>query len=178
MRTVLGRILVVLGVAAGVSGMSVSWASAVDGAWTRPVPGPVVRSFAPPRARYGAGHLGADLAAAPGTPVRAAGDGIVEFAGVVANTRHVVVRHPGGLRTSYGFLKSISVHRGERVTRGAVVGLTGGTGENHGGQVLHLGLRAGEVFVDPMQLFGPPDLSELVRLAPVESGTSPPSGPG
>jgi hypothetical protein len=64
------------------------------------------------------------------------------------------------------------------VKQGAVIGSTGGIGENHGGRVLHLGLRAGEVFVDPMQLFGPPDLSELVRLAPVEPGASAPSGPG
>jgi hypothetical protein len=56
--------------------------------------------------------------------------------------------------------------------------VTGGIGQNHGGQVLHLGLRDGEAFVDPMELFGPTDLSELVRLAPVEPGGSRPSGPG
>jgi murein DD-endopeptidase MepM/ murein hydrolase activator NlpD len=169
------RVLVVLLVAAVIV---VPTASAAGDAWTRPVPGPVVRAFAPPRTRYGAGHLGADLEAVPGTPVRAAGNGTVEFAGVVANTRHVVVRHAGGLRTSYGFLRSIAVRPGERVARGAVVGLTGGIGENHDGQVLHLGLRDGEVFVDPMQLFGPPDLSALVRLAPVVARDSRPPGPG
>jgi hypothetical protein len=61
------------------------------------------------------------------------------------------------------------------VERGAVIGLTGGRGENHDGRVLHLGLRAGDVFVDPMQLFVPLDLSDRVRLAPVVPADS---GPG
>jgi murein DD-endopeptidase MepM/ murein hydrolase activator NlpD len=152
-------------------------AASADGLplWIRPVPGTVVRPFAPPRTRFGPGHLGVDLAAAPGTPVRAAGSGIVEFAGVVGNARHVVVRHAGSLRTSYSFLRSIAVRGGERVTGGAVLGTTGGTGENHAGQVLHLGLRVGDAFVDPMRLFAPPDLSERVRLAPAVPGGS---GPG
>src|SRR5262245_56220547 len=154
--------------------VSLAWAAGSTH-WTRPVPGRVVRPFAPPRTRYGAGHLGADLAAAPGTPVRAAGAGTVVFAGLVANTRHVVVLHPGGLRTSYAFLRSVAVRRGQRVGRGAVVGTAGGTGENHAGQALHLGLRDGDVFVDPMGLFRPVDLSERVRLAPVVPGDS---GPG
>jgi murein DD-endopeptidase MepM/ murein hydrolase activator NlpD len=176
MEKILRRILVLLAVSAALSSGAVPLASAADpGPWTRPVAGPVVRPFAPPRTRYGAGHLGADLAAVPGTPVRAAGDGTVEFAGSVANTRHVVVRHRAGLRTSYAFLRSIAVHRGQRVVRGAVIGVTGGSGENHDGQVLHLGLRAGDTFVDPMQLFAPLDLSDRVRLAPVVPGES---GPG
>ena len=176
MRPILRRLFFVLAVAAGLSSAAVSFASAEGNhSWTRPVPGPVVRAFAPPRTRYGAGHLGADLAAVPGTPVRAAGNGTVEFAGVVAATRHVVVRHPGGLRTSYAFLRSIEVRRGQVVARGAVIGVSGGTGENHDGQVLHLGLRVGDAYVDPMQLFDPVDLSERVRLAPVVPGGS---GPG
>jgi murein DD-endopeptidase MepM/ murein hydrolase activator NlpD len=158
----------VLAVAVGLAAACVPVAAASGyGAWTRPVPGAEVRAFAPPRSRYGAGHLGADLAAAPGTPVAAAGDGVVEFAGVVAGGRHVVVRHPGGLRTSYSFLRSIAVRRGQRVLRGEVIGTTGGTGENHDGRVLHLGLRIGNAFADPMRLFAPLDLSDRVRLAPV-----------
>jgi murein DD-endopeptidase MepM/ murein hydrolase activator NlpD len=149
-------------------------AAAEPVAWTRPVPGRVVRPFEPPRTRFGAGHLGADLAAAAGTPVRAAGGGRVEFAGVVANTRHVVIRHAGGLRTSYAFLRSITVRRGQPIRQGNVVGTVGGKGENHDGNALHLGLRVGESYVDPMRLFEPADVSQRVRLAPVESGRSGP----
>jgi len=138
------------------------------------VPGPVVRPFIPPRTRYGPGHLGADLAAIPGSPVRAAGEGTVEFAGSVAGVRYVVVRHAGGVRTSYGFLRSVAVRRGQVVGQGAVVGTAGGTGENHDGRVVYIGLRMGGTYVDPMQLFAPVDLSERVRLAPVVADASGP----
>ncbi len=134
--------------------------------WRRPVPGVVARPFRAPLTRYGAGHLGVDLAAAPGTSVRAAGAGIVVFAGVVAGTRHVVVAHPGGLRTSYSFLASIRVAAGEAVRRGQIVGTSGGWGPGHEGTVLHFGLRIGDTYVDPMRLFAAPDLAAVVHLAP------------
>jgi len=132
--------------------------------WLRPVAGRVVRPFRPPLTRFGAGHLGVDFAAAPGTPVRAAAAGTVMFAGTVAHARHVVLLHPGGLRTSYSFLAAIRVHRGEVVDRGAVLGTTGGSGDHHDGTVLHFGLRIGGTFVDPMQLFAAADLAARVHL--------------
>ena len=143
------------------------------GVWLRPVAGRVVHTFHPPVTRYGRGHLGVDFAATPGTPVRAAGAGTIVFAGAVAGARHVVVRHAGGLRTSYSFLATIRVHRGERVGRGAVLGTTGGRGEHHDGHVLHLGLRIGDAYVDPMRLFAPGGLPVRVHLAP--SSAPPPS---
>jgi murein DD-endopeptidase MepM/ murein hydrolase activator NlpD len=142
------------------------------GTWLRPVAGRVVRPFHAPVSRYGAGHLGVDLFAVPGTPVRAAATGTVVFAGPVGSSRHVVVRHAGGLRTSYSFLASIRVRAGEVVRRGAVVGTAGGRGERHETGVLHFGLRVGDVFVDPMRLFAPVDLPARVHLAPV-SGSRP-----
>src|SRR2546421_3413606 len=86
--------------------------------WLPPVDGPVVRPFQAPAFAYGPGHRGVDLAAAPGTPVRAAGDGVVSFAGSVAGSLHVVVAHDGDLRTTYAFLADTGVRTGERVTRG------------------------------------------------------------
>jgi hypothetical protein len=135
-------------------------------AWIRPVDGPVVAPFREPTSTYGAGHRGVDLAAAPGTPVRAANDGTVTFAGDVGGTEHVVVAHSGNLRTSYSFLASVAVHEGQAVGRGDVIGTTGGAGEGHDGTVLHFGLRDGDTYVDPMLLFRPPDLAKLVHLAP------------
>ncbi len=55
-------------------------------------------------------------------PVTAAAEGVVEFAGQVGGTLHVVVRHPDGLRTSYSFLASIDVVEGQEVVRGTIVG--------------------------------------------------------
>lgn len=136
--------------------------------WLRPVDGPVVRPFDAPESIYGAGHRGADLAAPPGTSVRAANDGVVSFAGSVAGTLHVTVAHAGGLRTSYSFLASVAVRAGASVARGDVLGTTGGVGPDHDASALHLGLRVGDQYVDPMQLFTPGDLTKLVHLVPAD----------
>ncbi len=129
--------------------------------------------FEEPASVYGPGHRGADLAAPPGTPVRAANDGVVSFAGSVAGTLHVTVAHAGGLRTSYSFLAEVSVREGQTVARGDVLGATGGTTDpsdgDHDGTVLHLGLRVGDRYVDPMQLFRPHDLTKLVHLVPADA---------
>jgi hypothetical protein len=135
--------------------------------WLRPVDGAVVRPFEQPGSVYGPGHRGVDLAAAPGTPVRAANDGVVTFAGAVAGTLHVTVAHEGGLRTSYSFLSAVSVREGQHVARGEIIGTTGGTNDDHDGTVLHFGLRVGDRYVDPMGLFSPVDLAAIVHLAPV-----------
>lgn len=153
--------------------------NAPEGPWLRPVPGALRRPFVAPISRYGPGHRGADLAAGPGTPVRAANDGVVAFAGDVAGSRHVVVAHSGGLRTSYSFLLTIAVRVGARVHRGEVIGTAGGSGPEHDVGVLHLGLRVGERYVDPMVLFTPADLTRLIRLVPVDAppqrGLDPPA---
>jgi hypothetical protein len=137
--------------------------------WLRPVDGAVVHPFEAPASVYGAGHRGADLAATPGAAVRAANDGVVSFAGSVAGTLHVTITHAGGLRTSYSFLASVVVRTGQSVARGDVVGTTGGTGPDHDGTMLHLGLRVGDRYVDPMQLFHPSDLTKLVHLVPADA---------
>ncbi|HYL53261.1 MAG TPA: M23 family metallopeptidase [Acidimicrobiia bacterium] len=140
---------------------------AAERTWVRPVDGPVVKPFVAPKTRFGPGHLGVHLRAAPGTPVRAAGDGRVVFAGKVAYSRHIVIRHWNGWRTTYSFVASMRVHVGARVRAGEVIGTTGGRGPNHDGTVLHLGLRIGDTYVDPMQLFDARDLADRVHLAPL-----------
>jgi len=134
--------------------------------WVHPVDGPLVRPFEPPSTRYGPGHLGVDFRARPGTPVQAAGPGRVVFAGAVGTTLHVVVLHTGNRRTSYSFLASVHARAGDIVEAGTVVGTSGGVGENHDGSVLHFALRISDAYVDPMQLFAPPDLGAVVHLAP------------
>src|SRR5581483_4838166 len=99
-----------------------------------------------PASPYGAGNRGVDYATAPGTEVRAAADGEVVFAGQVGGTLHVVVLHGDGIRTSYSFLSSIRVQRGDHVVQGQVVGTTGPT-------AFHFGARAGDAYIDPALLF-------------------------
>ncbi|MET0628396.1 MAG: M23 family metallopeptidase, partial [Acidimicrobiia bacterium] len=137
--------------------------------WLRPVDGALVKPFEEPSSVYGAGHRGADLAAAPGAAVRAANDGEVTFAGSVAGTLHVTITHLGGLRTSYSFLQSVAVRTGAVVARGDVIATTGGTNDDHHGDVLHLGLRLGDRYLDPMLLFRPVDLALVVHLAPTDA---------
>jgi hypothetical protein len=102
--------------------------------------------------------------------VHAAAAGVVAFAGSVAGALHVVVAHAGNLRTSYSFLATIAVRRGQSLAAGAVVGTTGGRGDGHDGSVLHLGLRSGDTYIDPMPLLVPVDLTSAVHLAPTAAG--------
>jgi hypothetical protein len=141
-----------------------------SGGWRLPVDGKVVRPFAEPSSAYGPGHRGVDLAAPSGTAVRAAGAGTVTFAGDVAGALHVVVTHRNGLRTSYSFLADVTVAVGDTVDTSTVVGHSGGSDPDsgHGADMVHFGLRVGERYVDPLLLFQTRDLTELVRLVPVE----------
>jgi hypothetical protein len=110
-----------------------------------PVPGPVVSPFSLPPQPWMAGNRGVDYDPPPGTPVTAAADGEVVFAGSVGGARHVTVRHPDGLRTSYSFLAEVSVTAGQLVQGGEVVGVTGGP--------VHFGVRDLDgTYLDPAKL--------------------------
>jgi murein DD-endopeptidase MepM/ murein hydrolase activator NlpD len=131
--------------------------------WTPPVPGPrVTRPFESLPNPYSAGHRGVDLAGSPSTPVLAAGDGVVVFAGMVAGRPVVSIDHAGGLRTTYEPVAP-SVAAGTRVTRGSPIGrLAAGHAGCPVSACLHWGLRRGETYLDPMALLRPP----RVRLLP------------
>jgi hypothetical protein len=172
LAAVLGSWCVVFVIGASPAGAAPFGTALRVGSWIRPVDGAVVRGFDPPDSPFGPGHLGVDFAVAPGTPVRAAGDGVVVFAGRVGAALHVVTRHPGDVRTSDSFLASISVVAGQAVSRGAVLGTSGGTGPGHAAGVLHFAVRVGAVYVDPMLLFAPPDLGAVVHLTQPHHGAS------
>lgn len=122
-----------------------------------PVDGPVVDGYRPPESPYARGNRGLDYATVPGQPVGAAAEGEVVFAGRIGPSSHVVVLHADGIRTSYSFLESVGVARGQRVSVGEAVGTAGA--------VLHFGARAGEDYIDPNLLLasGP----ARVHLVPV-----------
>ncbi|WP_448640577.1 M23 family metallopeptidase [Geodermatophilus sp. URMC 63] len=133
--------------------------------WVSPLGDPptVTRPFAPPPSPYGPGHRGADLAASPGTAVRAAGDGVVVFAGMVAGRPVVSVDHADGLRTTYEPVQP-TVAAGQVVARGAPLGtLLAGHEGCPTEACLHWGLRRAETYLDPLALLRPPE----VRLLPV-----------
>jgi murein DD-endopeptidase MepM/ murein hydrolase activator NlpD len=122
--------------------------------WAPPLsPARVVAPFQAPEARWSAGHRGIDLVARPGQEVRAAGTGQVAFAGPVAGRGVLSIDH-GGLRTTYEPV-SASVVPGQWVDAGDPVGTVGtGTGHCGSGRCLHLGLRRGADYLDPMLLWG------------------------
>jgi murein DD-endopeptidase MepM/ murein hydrolase activator NlpD len=92
-----------------------------------------------------------DLRTEPGQRVRAAGDGRVAFAGTIAGRGVVAVDH-GILRTTYEPVDA-QVVVGERVRVGEVLGTVAtGTGHCGSGSCLHLGLRRGPEYLDPLLL--------------------------
>jgi len=145
-------IALVLAPAASAQSASARSASAQSGtvSYKPPVDGPVVDEFRLPPEEWLAGNRGIDYSPGAGTPVRASADGEVVFAGQVGGDLHVVVLHADGVRTSYSFLQSIGVARGDRVRQGQVVGTSG--------ESVHFGARVGDEYIDPRTLFdsGPP----------------------
>lgn len=139
-------------------------------AWSPPVDGDVVRPFRPAVNAYGAGgHAGVDYRAPVGTSVHAAGQGVVSFTGQVAGSVFVVVAHGNDLRTTYAPMGSVTVRRGDGVERGTALGTASGAGlHSNAPGTLHFGLRRGDAPLDPLRLFEPPDLTEVVRLIPAD----------
>jgi murein DD-endopeptidase MepM/ murein hydrolase activator NlpD len=142
-------------------------AQALDQEWSPPVDGPVVRGFEPPTKPFGPRHLGIDFEADPGTPVRAAGDGLVAFAGPVGRSRAVGIEHPGARRTTYAYLRRLVVRSGTPVRRGEVIGFSGGEGPGHKRDVVHFGYRLKGRPQDPAQLFQPS--RPRISLAPMDA---------
>lgn len=126
----------------------------------------IVRAFDPPEQRWQAGHRGIDLAAPVGAEVRATAGGRVTFAGRLAGRGVVVVDH-GEVRTTYEPVTALR-SAGDEVGAGDVIGrLEPGHDCGRPGTVcLHLGLRRGEVYLDPTLLLGG---TGSVRLVPTDA---------
>ncbi len=125
-------------------------------AFIAPIPGATDgRNFGHRRVFNGhprAPHSGADLKAAPGTPIHAANAGRVVLAkGLFYSGNAVFIDHGLGLYTTYLHLSRIDVHPGEEVERGQIIGLSGATGRVTGPH-LHWGVRILDARVDPFSL--------------------------
>lgn len=78
-------------------------------------------------------HKGLDFAASSGTPIRAAGDGVVEKAGWFGGYgKYVRIRHNGTYSTAYGHMSRLRVKPGQRIKQGQVIGNVGSTGRSTG----------------------------------------------
>jgi len=124
--------------------------AAVRVAYRPPVTAPVSEPFRAPTTPYGPGHRGIEYASERGTVVGAAASGTVVFAGAVAGTRYVTLRHADGLRTTVGPLDEVDVAPGQRVVAGERLGIAAGP--------LLFTVRRGTEYLDPAPLLvaGPP----------------------
>ncbi|TAJ98106.1 MAG: M23 family metallopeptidase [Reyranella sp.] len=118
-----------------------------------PVHGKVVSGYG---TSGGQKNDGIDIAAAKGTPVKAADGGRVVYAGgeVARMGNLLLIEHPGGYITAYGNNESLAVKKGDVVKKGqtiAKVGNSGGTAEPQ----LHFEVRRGGKTVDPTTVLGP-----------------------
>ena len=99
-------------------------------------------------------HRGVDFAAPRGTPVMAAGDGVVERAsryGAYGN--YVRIRHNRAYKTVYAHLKSYArgVRPGKRVRQGQTIGYVGSTGRSTGPH-LHYEVHRNGKQINPLRL--------------------------
>jgi len=115
-----------------------------------PVRGRVIAGFGPKP--NGLQNDGINLAVPEGTPVKAAEDGVVAYAGneLKGYGNLVLVRHSNGFVTAYAHASEILVKRGDAVKRGQVIVKSGQTGSVTSPQ-LHFEIRKGATPVDPAQ---------------------------
>lgn len=114
-----------------------------------PVEGKVVSGFGPKGS--GKHNDGINIAAAKGTPVRAAENGVVVYAGdrLKGFGNLLLVKHADGWMTAYAHNRVLKVARGDVVTRGQIIAEVGRTGSVTTPQ-LHFEVRQGKRAVDPV----------------------------
>lgn len=96
-------------------------------------------------------HKGVDFAAPSGTPIYAAGDGVVERANRYGSFgNYIRIRHSGKYKTAYAHLKGFAkdVKSGTRVKQGQIIGYVGTTGRSTGPH-LHYEIHANGKAVNP-----------------------------
>ncbi|MDP6389175.1 MAG: peptidoglycan DD-metalloendopeptidase family protein [Alphaproteobacteria bacterium] len=99
-------------------------------------------------------HRGLDFAASRGTPIYAAGKGVVEVAGRNGGYgRYIRIRHNGTYKTAYAHLRRFArgVRKGRRVRQGQIIGYVGTTGVSTGPHLHYEVFRAGRQ-VNPRRL--------------------------
>jgi murein DD-endopeptidase MepM/ murein hydrolase activator NlpD len=115
-----------------------------------PANGRVIAGFGP--ATNGQQNDGINIALPENTPVKAAEDGVVAYAGneLKGYGNLVLVRHPNGYVTAYAHAKELLVKRGDQVKRGQPIARSGQTGNVTAPQ-LHFEIRKGASPLDPIR---------------------------
>lgn len=126
-------------------------------------------------------HRGVDYAASTGTPIVAAGEGRIQYAGWKSGYgRTIIIQHAGNVTTLYGHMSRLGSYKtGARVRQGDVIGYVGQSGLASGPH-LHYEFRVAGVHRDPLKVTLPKPQplpqSELARFehqrAPLEAQLS------
>jgi len=137
--------------ASATSGLA-DWTQFADAPSIWPIEGKISSGFGEredPFSGEGKFHTGLDILAPTGTPIRAAGDGVVESSGMANGYgREIVIDHGHGLRTLYGHMSALVSVAGEHVIRGQVIGYVGQSGRATCPH-LHYEVRINNVPVNP-----------------------------
>jgi len=97
-------------------------------------------------------HKGLDFAAPRGTPIYAAGNGTVQYAGRKgAYGKFVLIRHNADYSTAYAHMKRVNTAKGRRVKQGQIIGYVGTTGRSTGPH-LHYEIRRAGRQVNPLRV--------------------------
>ncbi len=137
-----------------------TWRGTGRFSWPLPVNGTITSGFgyrSDPFIGEERFHGGLDIAAAEGTPVLAADDGVVTVANGTDSWGggygfHVMIDHGSGYETLYGHCSSICVFYGQSVRKGEVIAYVGSTG-NSTGDHLHFEIRENGQKTDPILWF-------------------------
>jgi murein DD-endopeptidase MepM/ murein hydrolase activator NlpD len=118
-----------------------------------PVKGRIIAGFGP--RTNGAQNDGINLAVPEGTPIKAADDGVVAYAGneLKGYGNLVLIRHANGYVSAYANASELLVKRGDTIKRGQVIAHAGQTGNVTSPQ-LHFEIRKGSTPVDPTKYLG------------------------
>ena len=114
-----------------------------------PAKGRIIAGFGPKT--NGQTNDGINIALPEGTPIKAAEDGVVAYAGneLKGYGNLVLVRHADGFVTAYAHAKELLVKRGDPIKRGQTIARSGQTGNVDAPQ-LHFEIRKGPAPIDPM----------------------------
>ena len=103
---------------------------------------------------YSKMHTGVDWGSSMGTPIFAAGNGIIDKVGWEGGYgKYIRIRHANGYETAYGHMSAFArgMDSGKKVRQGQVIGYVGSTGLSTGAH-LHYEILINGRFVDPMKI--------------------------
>jgi murein DD-endopeptidase MepM/ murein hydrolase activator NlpD len=99
-------------------------------------------------------HKGVDFAAPKGTPIYAAGNGVIDFVGKNGGYgKYIRIRHNSSYKTAYAHLSNYkkNIYKGIRVSQGEVIGYVGSTGKSTGPH-LHYEVIYQNKQINPMKM--------------------------